>query len=390
MSAGSGGCDVLIHVQHLLGIGHLQRAATIARALDAAGLRVTLATGGMPLADLDAGGAEVVQLPPLRSRDEGFTELVDDNGRPVDEAWKAARRERLLALYRARRPKVLLIELFPFGRRQLRFELLPLIEAARADAPRPWIVSSLRDILNAPSSTEKSAWILGTARELFDLVLVHGDPAIVALEASFTPAAEIADKLRYTGYVTAGAPASSDTGTAPTGEVLVSTGGGAVAGPLIEAALEARPLTAVADVPWRLLIGHNLAEAEFRRFAAAAPEGVRIERARPDFRQLLARARLSISQAGYNTVLEVLAAGVPAVVVPFAAGGETEQTERARRFERHGLLTWVETGALSGASLAAAIGRALARPAPDSTALRGDGAARTAELVSRLVTEPPD
>ncbi len=388
MSAPCTGCDVLIHVQHLLGIGHLQRAATLARALDAAGLRVTLASGGLPLTDLDAGGAEVVQLPPLRSRDESFTELVDETGRPVDEAWKAARRDRLLALYRARRPKVLLIELFPFGRRQLRFELLPLIEAARADSPRPWIVSSLRDILNRPSSAGKSAWILGAARELLDLVLVHGDPEIIALEESFPAAAEIAGKLRYTGYVTANGPARAAGGAA--GEVLVSTGGGAVAAPLIEAALEARPLTSLAGSPWRVLAGHNLAEAEFRRFVAAAPDGVHVERARPDFRRLLAGSRLSISQAGYNTVMEVLSAGLPAVVVPFAAGGETEQTERARRFEAHGLLTWVEAGALSGASLAAAVGRALACPPPDRAALRSDGAARTAELVSRLVTEPPD
>jgi predicted glycosyltransferase len=39
------------------------------------------------------------------------------------------------------------IELFPFGRRQMRFELLPLLEAARARSPRPWIISSVRDVL---------------------------------------------------------------------------------------------------------------------------------------------------------------------------------------------------------------------------------------------------
>ena len=33
---------ILIHVQHLLGIGHLQRIGLIARALDAAGVTVTL------------------------------------------------------------------------------------------------------------------------------------------------------------------------------------------------------------------------------------------------------------------------------------------------------------------------------------------------------------
>ena len=37
---------VLVYVQHLLGIGHLKRAATLARALAAQGMQVTLTSGG--------------------------------------------------------------------------------------------------------------------------------------------------------------------------------------------------------------------------------------------------------------------------------------------------------------------------------------------------------
>jgi predicted glycosyltransferase len=166
-----------------------------------------------------------------------------------------------------------------------------------------------------------------------------------------------------------------DTGSDGTGEVIVSTGGGAVAGPLIEAALAARALSPLAGAPWRFLIGPNMAEAAFRDLAArarvpggTAPGGVTFERARPDFRSLLARARLSISQGGYNTVLEVLAAGVPAVVVPFAAGSETEQILRARLLAARGALTLVEEAALTPAHLATAIAAALARGRAESRA----------------------
>ena len=41
--------SVLFHVQHLLGIGHLRRAGAIARGLVAAGLDVTVASGGAPV-----------------------------------------------------------------------------------------------------------------------------------------------------------------------------------------------------------------------------------------------------------------------------------------------------------------------------------------------------
>ena len=100
--------DVLLHVQHLLGIGHLKRAALLAKALDEAGLAVVLVSGGLPVPDLEIGGAELVQLPALKSADAVFSGLVDAQGRPVDEAWKAARRDDLLSLFRERRPRLLL------------------------------------------------------------------------------------------------------------------------------------------------------------------------------------------------------------------------------------------------------------------------------------------
>jgi predicted glycosyltransferase len=378
----TGSVDVLLYVQHLLGIGHLRRAAAIARALDRAGLSVAFVSGGFPVPGLDLGGAIVEQLPPVRSADEAFSALVDAAGRPIDQAWKAARRGRLLELYRRWRPKVLLIELFPFGRRLLRFELIPLLEAARAGTPRPQIVCSLRDIMNRPAKAEKIAWILDTVRGYFDQVLVHGDPAFVTLEQSFPQAAEIADKLVYTGYVVTEAPASGPATAEGAGEVLVSTGGGAVAEALATAALAARPLSRLAGSPWRILIGHNLPDEPYERLVCHGAEGVVVERARPDFLDLLARAAVSVSQAGYN----------PAVVVPFAAGGETEQTLRANLMAKRGLLTVVEERALTGAILARAIDRAQGhaegpgRNGP-KIALATDGAARTAEIIGERLAK---
>ena len=392
---GTGGpADVLVYVQHLLGIGHLRRAAIIAKALDRAGLEVVLASGGMPVAGLDLGGARLIQLPPVRARDETFAVLVDRDDRPIDAAWKAARAERLCALYRALRPKALVVELFPFGRRQMRFELLPLLEAARASRPRPQILCSLRDVLTGQRNPEKTAWMLDTFARYFDLALVHGDPDFLPLERSFPQATEIAEKLRYTGYVVAEMPAPDPGERAGEGEVIVSTGGGAVAAPLVEAALGARALSPLDAATWRLLVGPNTPEAEFQDLAARAPAGFVVERARPDFRALLARARLSISQAGYNTVLEVLAAGIPAVVAPFAAGSETEQSLRAGLLAERGALTVVDEATLGPETLAAAVRAALARDtggrAPGLAGLDTSGADKMARIVrERLAIVAP-
>ncbi len=386
-----GGADVLFYVQHLLGIGHLRRAALLARALGRAGLDVVFVTGGVAVPEMDVGGARVAQLPPVRTRDARFLALVDERGREVDEAWKAARAECLLAIFHETRPKTLLIEMFPFGRRQMRFELLPRLEAAGAARPRPRIVSSLRDVLTAQRNPEKVRWIVETFERYFDLVLVHGDPEFLPLERSFPEAREIADKTRYTGYVVDAVSSAKASNGA--GEVIVSTGGGAAAGPLVDAAIEARALSPLKDAPWRVLIGHNYPEAQFRVAARKAPDGVIVERARDDFRALLASARLSISQAGYNTLLEVLAAGVPALVVPFAAESETEQTLRAQAFAERGMLTVVGEADLSPHKLATGINQALTQTSPAAgrglTGIRLRGAEETAEIVCDLAAIVP-
>jgi predicted glycosyltransferase len=382
--------DVLLYVQHLLGIGHIRRAAVLARAFHRAGLRVVFVTGGLPVGGLGLDGVEVVQLPPARSQDESFSVILDEHDRPIDEAWKARRRELLLAVYRRSRPRVVMTELYPFGRRKMRFELDPLIEAARADDPPALVACSLRDIVNRPERAEKTAWMVERFSRQYDLLYLHGDPRFFRLEDSFPESDAVARRLHYTGYVTEAAQtvaaARASGSDAGAGEVIVSAGGGAVGDALLHCALAARPLSPLAGVPWRLLVGPNMPEENFRALAAAAPTGVTVERARKDFVQLLTRARLSISQAGYNTLMEVLASGVPGVVVPFAGGSETEQTQRAQVLAAQNLVTVVDEATLDPAQLAAGIERALVQGGAHGKApFRMDGAEETARhLIARL------
>jgi len=365
---------VLIHAQHLLGIGHLQRAAALARALAGRGCAVTLLSGGMPVPDLNTGGARLVQLPPVRSADAAFSGLADGDGRPVDASFLAARTRQVLDTFERAAPDVLVTETYPFGRRQLRGELAALVEAADRRRPRPLVVASVRDILQTGRAPERLAETAARVRRDYDLVLVHGDPRFARLDETFPPATAIADRCAYTGFVDA-APA---TGAEPTtvgqgrGAVLVSAGGGAVGRQLFATALQARAAGVAADRPWRLLVGGDLPEAAYQDLGAQAGGLATVARARPDFRALLRGAALSISQAGYNTAVDLLATRVPAVVVPFAAGGQTEQAFRARRLAALGLAIAVEPDILTAETLAGAIGQARAGdPAPHTLNLCG-------------------
>jgi predicted glycosyltransferase len=81
--------------------------------------------------------------------------------------------------------------------------------------------------------------------------------------------------------------------------------------------------------------------------------------------------------------MELLSVRARALVVPFAEASETEQTLRARRLARMGLLDLVESDALGPAPFAAAIDRAAARARPQ-VRLNFGGAAQTAKLLLQL------
>ena len=377
---------VLFHVQHLLGIGHQRRAAALVGALRREGLAVTVLTGDTGGEAADYGGAEIARLPAIRALDPSFKTLVDAAGRPIDDAFRARRRARVLEVFTQVAPHVFLIEGFPFARRAFRFELEPLIAAARGALPRPAIVCSVRDVLVEKPDVARRLATVATVQRDFDLVLVHGDPRLIAFAATFPEAGEIAAKLRYTGYVRDDWPLAGPT-TEGAGEVLVSVGGGAVGERLLRTALAARPLSQAAGRRWRLLAGPNLPAPSYAALAADLPPGVVLDRFRADFPALLRRCAVSVSQAGYNTVLDILAARARAVLVPFAAEREPEQGRRAERLAELGLVRVLGETELSAERLAGAIDAALAAPLPPAPRLDFGGAAATAKLLAALAVQ---
>lgn len=323
---------VLFWVQHLLGSGHLRRTAAIARALAARGVDAVVASGGFPLSNLDLGDARLVQLPALRAADEGFSSLVDQQGVPSSEALMAERRARLSDLLESLQPAALVTETFPFGRRQLRHEVLGLLDRADDLARPPVTVSSVRDILQQPSKPERFDTMLALALERYDHILVHGDPRLAGFGETFPHAAALGQRLVHTGYIAADWTLPEDMTGDGDGEVIVSAGSGSTGTALLEAAKQARPLSEhAANRTWRLLSGEPHARLPGEPAIGDAEPGIIVENNRADFRDLLARCAVSVSQGGYNTITDLIAARARAVIVPYVGEGETEQTERARR-----------------------------------------------------------
>jgi predicted glycosyltransferase len=351
------GLSVFIAVTHLLGVGHLSRAAAIGRALARAGHKVTLASGGNPAPLVRTDGLTLVQLPPVHCRGTDFRTLLNLDGSVAGADVLAERRRALVAAFESARPDVVITELFPFGRRQLADEFLALLEAARIRRPRPAVLCSIRDILNPPSRPERAGEALERLGAYYDRVLVHGDPAVTPLAVSWPTTPPLERRLVYTGFIAESTPALSGDGGPGAGEVLVSGGGSAASLPLFEAALGAAAL--LRDGPhWRILVGGGVPADSFEDLRRRAPSSATVERARPDFPALLAQATVSVSQAGDNTMADLALTRTRAVVVPFEQGGEAEQRLRAEALARSGRAVMLAETELSPETLARAVEQA--------------------------------
>ncbi|MBB3393400.1 glycosyltransferase [Rhizobium sp. BK060] len=370
---------VFFYVQHLLGIGHIARASRIASALVRDGFDVTVVTGGLPVPGFPGEGIRTVALPPVVASNAGFSGLADGNGVAADEAFLSRRRDLLLSAFRDCAPDVVIIEAFPFGRRQMRFELLPLLNAIKEAHPRPKLFSSVRDILQENRKPGRDEETVELIRNHFDGVLVHGDPNFARLEDTFPLTSEIASKIHYTGMVAAARPAAPE----ETFDVIASAGGGAVGLDLLGAANAAAAMLP-ANLRWLLISGPNLPEDDFAGLVNARPANVTLARFRKDFPSLLRGARVSISQAGYNTVGDLLQTDCRAILIPFVAGGETEQTVRAERLKALGLADILPEAGLTPEIVADAVAMALATPRAALVPLDLGGAQKTAAIIRSL------
>jgi len=376
--------NIFLYVQNLLGIGHLRRAAAISRALAEIGLEVDFVSGGIPIPNLNVGRAKFHQLPPVRSLDRNFKVLVDETGREIDDRWRQNRCSKLLNLFEETKPSMILTELFPFGRRQFRFELIPLLDRAQEAKWKPKIIASMRDILVTKSRHDRNVEISRTLTTYYDKVLVHGDKQIITLEETFPLSHEITHLVEYTGYVLN--PSISDSKeTVGSGEVVVSLGGGAVGSDTLTKLFKIRREKFMDDTRWRFIVGPHMPEEILHEVKRSPIENTIVERMRPDLPSLINRARLSISQAGYNTVAEVLSSDTPAILVPFEGGDETEQRIRADLLAKRVAVEVVYEDKLDSQTLAKTITRAMKDQTKTALKIDLKGAERTAKILSKMI-----
>ncbi len=375
--------SLLFYCQHAMGMGHLVRSLALAETLSDSFQVVLLNGGEMPREVRLPKRIEIINLPPL-GLDHG--QLVTRDPRYTVEQARQARTQIILRAFKTAQPDVLLMELFPFGRKKFEFELLPLLDEAHGrGVARPLVACSLRDILVSTRRDQErhEEHALAIANRYVDLILVHSDPGFARFEESRNSHTLLMPSVHHTGFVVSERPAQQPA-RLKTGPIVVSAGGGLYGYQLLSTVINAHAwLSQSVNVAIKLIAGPFLPDDEWDALCAAVSDrdNLTLVRAVPDLYEELRNARASISQCGYNTALEVLQAGVPALVVPFADGGEDEQMTRARRLERLGAIRLLDQKEMSAARMAHEI-KGLLNYHPGKVALNFAGARRSAEILT--------
>lgn len=380
---------IVFYCQYVWGMGHLFRSIELARAL--ADHRVILVAGGPEVSvDLPAH-VERVRLPELHM-DEHFTTLLTENLEASVAAIQRERADTLAALFDRARPQVFIVELFPFGRTAFGFELEPLLDAIRrGQYGKIRTVCSLRDVLvekRDPATYE--ARVLEALHRWFDLLLIHSDERLLPLHDTFSRFEDIRIPKIHTGFVASrpdlenGRRLRLDLGLSPDEKLVVASCGGGRSGyrlmkPVLEACrrLAGRPLRLEA------FCGPFMSAEEFGELETMRAAGLGVHRFTPALIDYLAVADLSISLAGYNTCMNLLNTGVPALVLPYSR--QREQPWRVQKLIGCLPMIVLGEGDLEAERIASFIERGLElqrRVGPSSVNL--DGAAATARLLADL------
>jgi predicted glycosyltransferase len=343
---------LMFYCQHILGIGHLVRSMEIVRGLTQE-FEIFFINGGEEIQGFQIPPeVEVLNLPPIKT-DSEFRALHVPPGFSDVEQVLEYRSKLLVDAVEDLKPDILMVELFPFGRRRFSTELIPFLETAKTVGTK--VVCSLRDIVvTKQDQMRHEEKICRLMNQYFDMLLIHGDPKFMPLETSFSRIADLNCEVHYTGYVVqqdrqqkntvhqsqSNILQSNISNSAPL--ILTSVGGGRFGHELLNCVAQ---VSTVLEhrIPHhiQMFTGPFCPDQVFEQLQTMAAErsNLSVERFTPNLLQYMQQADLSISMAGYNTTMNVLTTGVRSMLLPFMGNDDQEQRMRSERLAELGIVS---------------------------------------------------
>lgn len=383
---------VLIYSHDTFGLGHLRRSLLIAAELTSLPEvgSVLVATGSpranaFPLPD----GCDTIKLPSVTKSPNGEYR-PRTLGLPVADLTRI-RADLLLSAGRAFRPNMILVDHAPMG---MRGELGPLFADLEGWSTRPRVVLGLRDVIDDPVVVRREwdqvdAW--SALHSIYDRILVYGDPTVLTTAQELALPKGLPGKVSFVGYLGRPIPPHPRAREGADPLILVTTGGGGDGQALIRAyARFLAELPSPHPFPFRSLVvtGPLLSTARQQEALAlfsGLAHPVEVISFTDRFEHMLAQASGVVAMGGYNTVVEILSASVPALLVP-RREPRREQWIRAERLSAHADLEFSSIQGCDPARISRFVARASKEHGSARPRVRMDGLARTTLELRNVLT----
>ena len=369
---------VLFYCQHLLGVGHLTRSLNVCEKL-VGQFEVSFVQGGTDI-------GKTIEHPHFYHHfllplvmDEKSGSLTSVKDLPLNEVWK--QRQQQLHEIAQNDFHAIIVELYPFGRKAFGSEVKNFIKRLKNKNSKIQVICSLRDILVEKKNwNERQLKIIDVVNEYFDSILVHSDDRYIPLSLTFSRADDIRNKLHYTGFISEGASKPS---CQRKRQVLVSIGGGIVGDDLVRGALDAARL--LPEVHFVFIKSPNMSESIRRVLTEIKLHNILVIDFSSRYQELLQESQLSISLAGYNTMMNLLATKTFGLIFPYQKS--SEQKLRTRIFSEKDIIFNLLPTDLSGERLAQLISENIDRSDWSHLDIHLDGAQYTADWLNQYLTK---
>lgn len=375
---------ILMYSHDSFGLGHLRRTLALAEALiekEPANNVLILTGSTISGAYRMSKGIDLVKLPSAIKVGEGKYEpsrLSVDAGRLI-----RLRSRLILGAAQAFEPDAFVVDKAPLG---MKGEVKATLEYLLEERPETLTVLGLRDVMDEPADVCQS-WrksrMQDAIERFYDRILVYGPREIYDPLPEYGLSPETLSRSSYVGYV----GKARSRGSAPTapfepGYALVTAGGGGDGYLLLESYLEGLKLSEPEFDS--LVVTGPLMEEEDRLRLEQLAKGTRsrIIEFHADMEALIEDAGPVVAMGGYNTTIELLAAGKTAIIVP-RIEPRIEQLIRAERLQALGLLDMIHPQDLTPSRLRSKVEEIMARRRDSNLRVHVDlsGAPRAAGLI---------
>jgi len=379
---------VLLYSHDSVGLGHLRRNLAIAGEIAATFPRSSLLiVTGSPCATQFQlpDNTDLIKIPSI-SKDERGQYVAPNFSGPLENALKF-RSDMILEAFRSFKPTLVIMDHQLIG---LKGEALRMLREAREKGVLT--IYGSRDIKDSPDVVKRSwdnvdcRWALN---EGYDRICVYGISDVFDPKIAYAPFLDNVKQLDFTGYLVRPytkplkKPVSSGRK-----KVLVTFGGGSDGTKRAQCYLKA---LAKAPVAWdsHLITGPLMKKNVKRSLRAQAKKiqpigSIKIQRFHSNIPALLHQVDAVVGMAGYNSCVEILQSGVPAVLLPRSFPRQ-EQLIRATLMAKQGWVTVLPEADLDPQRLLNAVETALASPRRQHSPTDLDGLGKLCGVIHELL-----